>query len=246
MKYYLMSDIHGRFDKFEKALEKWNTDDTLLVMGDLIDRGPQSLEVVRKCMELKKEYGDKVVILKGNHEEMFCDWFFKIPQEIYSLYYSSTHSETLRSFIGDKKFKKLSRQNRAMEIVRNFKPELNFLNSLDEFYEAPGFIAVHAGLDLNLNDWRDSPSSVLLWEREDFYNSDKAPEKRVFFGHTPTYYLKEKSSFNFSPWFSPDGMKVGIDGAASMSFEEDGHEYRGQLNTLLVSENGEILNTLSF
>ena len=133
-----------------------------------------------------------------------------------------------------------------MEIVRNFKPELNFLNSLDEFYEATGFIAVHAGLDLNLTDWRDSPSSVFLWVREAFYNSDKVPEKKVFFGHTPTYYLKEKSSFNFSPWFSSDGMKVGIDGAASMIFEEDGHEYKGQLNTLLVSEDGEILKTLSF
>lgn len=241
--YYVMSDLHGCYNQLEQALKKWDKEnERLVIMGDLIDRGPDSLKVVRKMMELKETYPDNVTVLKGNHEEMLLAWLIGTDVELYGFYYTLTHEETLKSFLGDS-FGKLSRQKRAEQMVRDFKPELRFMRDLPLYFETEKAIFVHAGINLDVSNWRTAKDD-LTWIRNEFIYSQKTPEKRVFFGHTPTVHMhkrevdSEDSFFNMnSIWISDDKMKVGIDGAASMG---------GQLNVLRVNEEGEITEQLKF
>ena len=78
MSKYLMSDIHGDKDTFEKMLEKLGYDDSsdfLIINGDVLDRGEHGVELLLKVMELVKN--DKAIMLKGNHE-----LFISLKQEM--------------------------------------------------------------------------------------------------------------------------------------------------------------------
>ncbi|MGD9073127.1 MAG: metallophosphoesterase family protein, partial [Desulfobacterales bacterium] len=69
---YAVGDIHGCYDKLLVLMGKIDIDfesDTLVFLGDYIDRGPQSYEVVAYLADLKQRYAN-TFFLKGNHEEM--------------------------------------------------------------------------------------------------------------------------------------------------------------------------------
>lgn len=75
-KYYSMSDIHGHYDEFIESLSKVDLSDKnslLILLGDYIDNGSQSLQVISKIIELEKYYSDQVITLLGNHEEYFVE-----------------------------------------------------------------------------------------------------------------------------------------------------------------------------
>lgn len=77
MKIYAMSDIHGFLKAFFSALERVDLsgENQLVLLGDYIDYGPNSREVVETIMDLQKKYGnDKIIALSGNHEKDFLDW----------------------------------------------------------------------------------------------------------------------------------------------------------------------------
>ncbi len=67
---YCMADIHGAYERYQKMLEiiGFCENDTLYVIGDTIDRGQQSIEVVLDMMNRSN-----VILLRGNHEQMCLD-----------------------------------------------------------------------------------------------------------------------------------------------------------------------------
>ena len=69
---YVTSDIHGQYDSFKKLLEKinFNDNDTLYILGDIIDRGPQIIEIIRKVISTPN-----IVMVLGNHEDMFLNYY---------------------------------------------------------------------------------------------------------------------------------------------------------------------------
>ena len=71
-----IGDIHGRLDKLKALLGgiSWIPDeDTLVFIGDYVDRGPDSAGVIDHILGLRK-WSDKVVCLRGNHEQIFLDF----------------------------------------------------------------------------------------------------------------------------------------------------------------------------
>lgn len=70
MSNYVMSDIHGDYKSFLKALKEINfkNEDTLYIIGDVCDRGPQSLEIYEYIICHKN-----IKLLRGNHEEMLLE-----------------------------------------------------------------------------------------------------------------------------------------------------------------------------
>lgn len=76
MKIWAIPDIHGRFDLLEDLLNKTPIDwkeDKVVFLGDMIDRGLQSKQVVEKVRELLTRYPDNVTVLLGNHEDMMLN-----------------------------------------------------------------------------------------------------------------------------------------------------------------------------
>ena len=72
MKRYAISDIHGCYQTFIDLLAQLNLtkEDELYLLGDLIDRGPNSKGVIDHVMQMQED-GYKVTVLMGNHEYMF-------------------------------------------------------------------------------------------------------------------------------------------------------------------------------
>lgn len=236
--YFVMSDIHGCYDQMMLALQKWNPEkEKLIVLGDLIDRGPDSLLVVRQLMNLKQAYGDQVVVLKGNHDESFVAWLSSDDDDL-AFYYMEAHVETVKSFFGYdkdgvKKFKKSTRTQRGKHIQYHFKKEIAFLRNLPMYHEEDHTIFVHAGINLNIHNWRDD-TRCMNEIRNPFIYSSKIAPKRVFFGHTPTTLIRSDQelgeSLDASIWYSDKQDKVGLDGGCCF----DG----GQLNAVRVNHLG--------
>ena len=71
-----VGDIHGRFSKLKGLIEEIGPqkDDTLVFLGDYIDRGPDSYEVVNSVVQMQKEF-PHTVTLRGNHEDFIISLF---------------------------------------------------------------------------------------------------------------------------------------------------------------------------
>lgn len=192
-KIFAVGDIHGCYDKLAGMMKvlpwKPESDDLLLFIGDYIDRGAKSREVVQLLVELKKGPGN-FVFLKGNHEKMLLDYY--IHQKDQMLYVANGGAETIASYveggIGRKAF---------------VLPEdhLEFLLSLELSYETDDYIFVHAGLR-DAIPVAEQNEEDLLWIREEFIYSAFDWNKRVIFGHTALE----------TPFVTPG--KIGIDTGA--------------------------------
>lgn len=105
MAYYAIPDIHGNYDglliAIDLVMQTFNKDeDTLIFLGDYVDRGPKSFEVLTYLKELQEKLGsDKVVCLIGNHDQMLNSWAH-YHHSIKALENDKTLS-TVKSFLGD-------------------------------------------------------------------------------------------------------------------------------------------------
>lgn len=72
MAHYVISDLHGEQDRFHRLLEIINLkeDDTLYIIGDVIDRGPQGIPLLQEIRAMKN-----ACLLLGNHEYIMLDYF---------------------------------------------------------------------------------------------------------------------------------------------------------------------------
>lgn len=80
---YAMSDIHGCCEAFDTALSliDLSGDNKLLLLGDYVHGGDNNYKVLDRIMELERKYGtDKVIALKGNHEEMAIEGSWKLSE----------------------------------------------------------------------------------------------------------------------------------------------------------------------
>lgn len=76
MKTIIIGDIHGCYEEFIALLEKCvfcPEEDTLILNGDLMDRGPCSWEVFQKAKQLSQEMGARFILIRGSHEKLLLD-----------------------------------------------------------------------------------------------------------------------------------------------------------------------------
>lgn len=232
MKLFVISDIHGMYKPFEQLLQHWHPQDKLVILGDLIDRGPQSLEVIRKVMALKETYGEQVVFCKGNHEQLLLD-FIRSPQVSYPMYIRNGGRQTLRSFLKEapKEVKELNPIAQAKYVKEHFAKELAFLESGELYTIIGNVLFTHAGFESYYADLSESTDDDFLWIREHYRQPNQTPYINVF-GHTPTYQIHRDDNI----WVSEDQKYIAIDGGCAFS---------GQLNGVLLNEQGKILDTFS-
>jgi len=171
---FAIGDIHGCLAKLRALMEKLPIDfsrDTLLFIGDYIDRGPHSVEVVDYLINFKKRRPE-VIFLKGNHEDMLEKYLNGTDRFTYLL---NGGQRTLDSYL------KQSTKSEAFPIPPHHK---DFYRSLKLYYETDNYIFVHAGMrpkvPLEFQENED-----LLWIRGKFIYTKYNFGKRVIFGHTP-------------------------------------------------------------
>ncbi len=226
---FVVSDIHGHIKQFEEMLTHWNPEDTLVVLGDLIDRGPESLKVIEKVMALQQTYGEQVIFLKGNHEDMLLN-FLNNPIEKQAHYYINGGLETMQNFLAQlpDAVANESYTAQAEAVKTHFKLQLEFLATAPTHHIIGQVLLTHAGFNSEFATLEQSTTRDFLWIRKHYLQANKTPYVNVF-GHTPLTYIHESHDV----WVSDDQRYIGIDGGCYMS---------GQLNAVLLAQTGELLN----
>lgn len=184
MSTYVISDIHGEYDKFIEMLNtiKFGKDDKLYVLGDMVDRGSKSMEVVQHVM-----ISPNMEAIMGNHEEMLI---YAVTQYGITGSYPTTMlsgTDTQKSY---KALRKLWYKDRSIAgAVIQYLKKLPLHKKIE--VNGKEYLLVHAGIknvELEKNTTDD-----FLWIREEFYQSKKEYPFTVIFGHTPTYFIHGKT-----------------------------------------------------
>lgn len=162
---YAISDIHGCPKTLRLALQEVNFshEDELFLLGDYIDRGPDSQGVINFIWELEAK-GHRVVCLRGNHEQMLLDHHFK--------------NHTLHKWAPEPRVRE-----RTME----------WMNKLEYYHETPGYILVHAGLNFRYRNPLDDKEEMLwirYWYDDMKINPGFLGDRVVIHGHTPAKMLE--------------------------------------------------------
>lgn len=172
-------DIHGYYNEIKKLVDlvKPNDHDTLIFVGDYIDRGKQSFEVIEYMLELNQQYN--CIFLKGNHEEMFMDYMSGINNELY-LYNGGDMTISSYSNHGFDIGPYTHYTNRTYP-----KTHLGFFNNLKLYYKNDKYAFVHGGLLPNGSSLEKQSQNILLWIREPFISSKQNFGSKIVFGHSP-------------------------------------------------------------
>jgi serine/threonine protein phosphatase 1 len=212
---YCIADIHGCYDKLIALVNKISPgkDDTLVFLGDYIDRGLQSCEVVEQLIAWRKE-NSHWRFLYGNHEDIFRDFLAGGSKYGQYCWFANGGRKTWESYGGHfgKVVESVYTTSWEAPVSPDFpKEHLDFLFKKTEYLvELGNYVFVHAGLvpGVSIEENKNYPDT-LIWARDGFIESDFDWGKKVIFGHTPDY------SGKWGKPFSPIVMKnkVGIDTA---------------------------------
>lgn len=191
MKTFVIGDIHGRRTQLNALLGMLPRDadtDTLVFLGDLIDRGVDAPGVVSDVVELHSAAPERVLCLRGNHEQMMLD-FLDEGATIW-LTPVTGGERTFEQYTGHPPLitKEEDYETARRQLDQSIPPaHLAFIRRTPFYYEDDYALYVHAGLDHGKHP-RDTTPQQLLWTRsKDFYTHYRG--KPCLFGHTPTAFL---------------------------------------------------------
>lgn len=174
----VIGDLHGRDDLFMMMIEKLALHPDfaqmrVVLVGDLIDRGPESAGVLRRAYALSANPAPfrSFTVLLGNHERMALD-FLRDPLENAPKWWAAGGDATLTSFDLSLPYNRQSASDAVNQIL-NLRDELSermgsemvqWLRTLPLFWQDSGLFVAHAGADPGL-PLKDQNEAALLWGR---------------------------------------------------------------------------------
>lgn len=174
---FAIGDIHGCADELDLMLKAIAPaeDDTVVFVGDYIDRGPGSRDVIELLLEFQRGKAE-VIFLKGNHEDMMLS-YLGLPGHYGESFLFNGGIQTLASY-------GLVEDDGAS--VREMLPATHrqFLAELKDSYTKPPYFFVHAGIAPGVPLNEQNPED-LLWIRQEFIFNPHDCGVTVVFGHTP-------------------------------------------------------------
>lgn len=198
MKTFIIGDVHGRRAQLESVCEMLPRDpscDTLVLLGDLIDRGDDAPGVIERCVAERRAAEPKVVVLRGNHEQMMLD-FLEGESELW-LHPATGGRRTLEQYgIAPQTIARCLREDADEDALAALRAEaferipaahVKLIKETQLFYEDECAFYVHAGLDHGRHP-RDTSPEHLLWSRDANFFLHYTGKPCVF-GHTPAPFL---------------------------------------------------------
>lgn len=189
---YAIGDIHGRHDLLKSLLALIDDHSAamnekgshhIIVLGDMIDRGPDSRAVIRTLRELGRK--SEITVLLGNHEEMMLRAIDGEPG-VMKAWLRFGGDATLRSF-GIEPPQGDFDQPALIRAIKDAIPErwLEWLRGLPVSARSGDYFFCHAGIRPGV-DLKRQDRSDLIWIRDDFLSSDEAHGVVVVHGHSIT------------------------------------------------------------
>lgn len=189
--HYVMSDVHGDLNKFLRMLRliRFHRWDRLYLLGDVIDRGPDGIALLKFIMEHKN-----IILLKGNHERDMCKAILQENAELsdqvldmFELWFDNGGEVTYKTLLEE------SEQD-AFKIV-------SFVNGLKSYMQVTvrgrDYLLVHAGvfwnpdLSFEKNISLNIQTDFMYEIRFGFLNRTLDLPFTVVSGHTPSEFLPE-------------------------------------------------------
>ena len=184
--FYAVGDIHGRLDLLKQVLTRLDSDIPLVFVGDYIDRGDYSAQVLHHLRHLSESRDRKVVCLLGNHEEMMLR-FLEEPKRASNLWLRNGGLQTLASF-GLTGITEAALGDEAVEIAERLRaamgePLHTWLQNRPLVWTSGNISVVHAALDPTMPT-DEQPRHICLWGNPQFPMSERADGQWVVHGHT--------------------------------------------------------------
>ena len=217
---YIVGDVHGMYNSLIKGLELVNfkpEEDTLISLGDLVDRGPDSFKVVDYIMNLPNK-----ICIRGNHDKW---WELYLKQGKHPIDFHHGSDKTYQSYL---------KECEMHEVI--LLDHLMFFESQKDYYlDEAGNLFVHGGFNRHLDIDKQQIPEIYYWDRDLFMQalsngslSRMGKEhsklkfkdtriKRVFIGHTPTINFKIGADGN--PIFAAGGKVINLDTGACFTAE---------------------------
>jgi serine/threonine protein phosphatase 1 len=221
---YVVGDVHGRLDLLEQLLEQIEHDWTerparkvlLVFLGDLVDRGPHSAQVVERLRTFSAP-GVRTVFLLGNHEEVLLR-ILEGDASVIPSWLRFGGAECIASYGADPREVARSADADAVRLVRETIPDehVEFLRSFGDTCRFGDYLFVHAGIRPGVSV-DEQLQSDLRWIREPFLLDETDHGCVVVHGHTIIPEVEERTN------------RIGIDTGA----------YRTGVLTALVIEEAE-------
>lgn len=207
---YVTSDIHGRLDRLKKLIDAIDLckDDTLYIIGDLVDRGHSPIETIEFVMA-----HPQIEVIMGNHDEMMLYSLKYKDEKQIERWGRNGNEPTVKGF--------LERSVEQQEKILSFIEGLPYFKIIDHQY-----LLIHAGFEPSrlYEDMKDKPleealmeqKDRLVWVRDDFIKYKALDHLITIFGHSPRRYIDQlfevESRLPYEIWF--DNIykdKIGMD-----------------------------------
>ena len=189
--HYCISDVHGESERYRQLLRKiqFSDDDTLFVLGDVIDRGGHGLDILVDIMSRPN-----VKMIVGNHEVMMMDAMLFGYLEMYRKRWAKNGGSKTRRRL--KYFFSPAERERILRFCMDLPDHLDVTVADRQFHLVHGMVA--------------KKTEARVWDRPDKDTSNPISGKTVVVGHTPVPYLTSfDKSEPFHIWHG-DGI-IGID-----------------------------------
>lgn len=226
-----ISDIHAYLDDFKALLEQCEYDseaDYLFILGDIIEKGPQSIDTLNYVQELCQN--PKVIYIQGNNDVTLYRMAYTDDQAKFLERLSSHPRNTfvqMAETLGITDFTDNFEEKRQ-KVIEAYKSQIDFIQNAPLAIEIPRFIFVHAGIE-SRPDWENSDPRIVLALYPFTYYGHQQP-KIVICGHCPTYNLRGSNCSNL-PVNDREKRIVSIDGGM-------GTKSAMQLNALTINYDG--------
>ena len=206
---YAIGDVHGRLDKLEELLGlieahhrgRPPADAVLVVLGDMIDRGPASRQVIDRLLA-GVSFVSRLIVLKGNHEEMLLK-SLEGSRSVLESWLESGGAACAASYgLNPARLTQLSAEAAAHNLAAAIPAaHIAFLETLPDSVKFGDYLLVHAGIRPGRRLEEQSPKD-LRWIRKGFLDSRARHEWMVVHGHC------------ISPEIDAPGNRIGIDTGA--------------------------------
>ncbi|NYE05926.1 serine/threonine protein phosphatase 1 [Bacillus niacini] len=167
MNYLVIGDVHGCYHTFNNLITKhWNKENEVLIqLGDLIDRGKNSPQMVQLARQLKADFPEQAIFLKGNHEFEIIDHVLNQPNDNWL---RQCGEETLRQYEA---------------VKRDCKDDVSWMKELPLFFENEHLFVSHAGIaEQATNPFKEDDGYSVLWNRSPLKNIGKNMMNIVILG----------------------------------------------------------------
>ncbi len=226
----VISDIHAHLDRFKRLLDKvcLREEDYLVILGDFLDRGPESYETYKYIRALEKR--PRTVVLKGNHESFMQRPFMENDHvaEIIDFLKTDPYRTLLHELAEYSTYDLYSCKDteffRQM-VLTQYDEIMDYLKHLPILLYIDDFLFVHGGYDEQFKLATDETKFL----KYDFFDQKSGrQEQQVVVGHFPACILRDDRLSNL-PYFNDDKNIITIDGGT-------GVKQTGELNAFLIEK----------